>query len=417
MVLLFRNMKIATLDDVDLTGKSILLRIDVNSPIKDGKILDISRFKAHVKTIKELAELNTRLVIMSHQGRPGKNDFISLEQHSKILSRLLGVNVEFVKDIIGKDAKRRIANLENGEILMLDNTRFLPEENVEQPMEALSRTKLVSELRKFFDYYVGDAFATSHRSQPSIAGFPYVMPSVAGRVMQDEVSALSRAFNGHRPITYFIGGTKLDDAVKIINHLIKTDSADYILTGGLVSLLILDARGYDVGTAKTLLQEKFDHLLDNAKVIAKSNKVVAPLDVVSELNDGNLSMQKIDKIMGSPKDIGEETLKVYSEILKDSKTIILRGPAGVIEDERFKKGTIRLAEASLKSNAFIIFGGGHFLSILEDLPPELRKKVNYISTGGGAVVYFLSGEPMPGIEALAYSYRKFFEGGNYVKEG
>ncbi|MGC8566610.1 MAG: phosphoglycerate kinase [Caldisphaera sp.] len=405
----FQEKSIATLDDVDLTNKKVLLRIDINSPVKNGIIIDTSRLRTHTKTIKELVESGAKVVIMSHQGRPGEEDFISLKNHADMLTKLLGFNVEFISDIIGPEARKRIATLEVGEVLVLENSRFLSEENIEMPMEKLAETNIVKKLSKLFNYYIGDAFAASHRSQASIAGFPYVLPSIAGRVMENEISALSKAFYGERPRTYFIGGSKLEDAIKIIDHLLKTNSADYILTGGLVSLLALKAKGYNVGDAENIINQKFKHLYDEAKNLVKDNRIITPVDVVSEINN-DVEIQKISNISGSPKDIGPETIKNYSDILTESKTIIMRGPAGVIEDERFKHGTISLAEATLKSNGFIIFGGGHFISILEDLSPGSRRRINYVSTGGGAVVYFLSGRPMPGIEALAYSYNKFFKG-------
>ncbi len=409
VVISYNEKSIATIEDVDLTNKKVLLRVDMNSPIKDNIIMDTSRIRSHLKTIKELVELGSKVVIMSHQGRPGENDFISLKSHTEILSKLLGFNVEFVGDIIGPEARKRIATLEVGEVLVLENTRFLSEENIEMPYEQLINTNFVKKLSHLFNYYVGDAFASSHRSQASIAGFPLVMPAVAGRVMEDEIRSLSKAINGEKPSTLFIGGAKLNDAIKIINHLIKSKKIDNILTGGLVALLLLKAKGYNIGKAEKIIEEKFANLIPEAKELLKYENIYLPEDFISEVDD-IVEIVPAKEIKGSPKDIGPQTLDKYNELLKGSKTIILRGPAGVIEDERFRKGTVKLATASLNSNAYVIFGGGHFISILNDLSPMLRKKISYISTGGGAVVYFLSGESMPGIEALALSYEKFFKG-------
>ncbi|WP_410712619.1 phosphoglycerate kinase [Caldisphaera sp.] len=405
----YNGKNIATLDDVDLTNKKVLARIDINSPIKNNEIMDTSRIRSHVKTIKELVELGSKLVIMSHQGRPGESDFISLRKHSEILSKMLGFNVEFISDITGPEARKRIATLEVGEVLVLENTRFLSEENIEMPFEQLIETNFVRKLSPLFNYYIGDAFASSHRSQASIAGFPLVIPGVAGRVMEDEIKGLSKALHGERPRTFFIGGAKLNDAIKIIDHIVKSNKADYILTGGLVSLLILKAKGFNIGNAEKIINEKFGHLIPEAKALLNYENIIVPDDFVSEINN-EIEIVNAKGIKGSAKDIGPETISKYSDILKNSKTIVMRGPAGVIEDERFKIGTIKIAEASLNSNAYVIFGGGHFISILDDLSPFLRKKIGYISTGGGAVVYFLSGERMPGIEALTISYEKFFKG-------
>jgi 3-phosphoglycerate kinase len=405
----YNGKNIATLDDVDLTNKKVLARIDINSPIKNNEIMDTSRIRSHVKTIKELVELGSKLVIMSHQGRPGESDFISLRKHSEILSKMLGFNVEFISDITGPEARKRIATLEVGEVLVLENTRFLSEENIEMPFEQLIETNFVRKLSPLFNYYIGDAFASSHRSQASIAGFPLVIPGVAGRVMEDEIKGLSKALHGERPRTFFIGGAKLNDAIKIIDHIVKSNKADYILTGGLVSLLILKAKGFNIGNAEKIINEKFGHLIPEAKALLNYENIIVPDDFVSEINN-EIEIVNAKGIKGSAKDIGPETISKYSDILKNSKTIVMRGPAGVIEDERFKIGTIKIAEASLDSNAYVIFGGGHFISILDDLSPFLRKKIGYISTGGGAVVYFLSGEKMPGIEALTISYENFFKG-------
>ncbi len=219
---------------MELSGRKVLLRVDLNSPIdKDGRILDSSRLKAHAPTIKELVERRNSVVLISHQGRPGDRDFVELQEHAQILSKYLDMNVEFVDDVMGPYAREKIKNMKEGEIILLNNVRMVSEELIEAPPQQHAKTFLVRKLSPLFDGYVNDAFATAHRSQPSLVGFPLVIPSAAGRVMEKEISALSKIFTPEEsPKVFVLGGGKVLDTLRIIENLTKKRIADRILTGG-----------------------------------------------------------------------------------------------------------------------------------------------------------------------------------------
>ena len=414
MVLEYGGRRLLDLSDLNVRNKRILVRIDINSPLgKNGEILDDTRMRAHAPTIKELVERGASVVLLSHQGRPASGDFTRLAKHAERLSQLLGFPVDFVDDVIGPEARRQIKNLEPGNVLLLDNSRLVSEDYVEAPPEVHAKGIMVSTLAPLFDYYVNDAFATSHRSQASIVGFPLVLPSAAGRLMEKEVRALGRAVSKEeRPKVFVLGGAKLKDAVKIIRYLVDSEVADSILTTGLVSLLFLLAQGYSVGEAEKIIVEKAgEKVIEEARQLAARETVIkTPLDYLAEIN-GSVEVVDYNRIVGAPKDIGPATIEYYSREIRRAKIVVMRGPAGVIEDPRFRRGTRALVAEALRSRAFTIFGGGHFNAILNELPDNLRGRVGHISTGGGALLYFLSGRVLPGLKALADSYEIFAGGG------
>nr|WP_198002075.1 phosphoglycerate kinase [Caldivirga maquilingensis] len=394
------------MDDIDIRSKKVLLRIDINSPVdENGKIIDDSRIKAHVETIKELIDKDNSVVLMSHQGRPGDKDFISLEEHSKLISKHLNREVIFVDDVIGPYAREIIKNLKNGEILLLDNVRLISEELIEAPPQQHVKTFLVRKLTPFFNIYINDAFATAHRSQPSIVGFPLVLPSAAGRVMEREVSALARIFNAEdTPKIFVLGGGKVHDTIRIIENLMRTRIADRILTGGLVAELFSVAKGMNLNTKNMEILERMGilSLVPRArKLLLSGAPIEIPVDYKVEIN-GNVIEEPASKITGVIKDIGPATVEIYSSLIKDAKVVVLRGPMGVIEDERFRDGSKSVLKASLEGWGYVIIGGGHMISAL-DKDMKIDNNKVHISTGGGALLLFLSGERLPALEALSMS--------------
>jgi len=411
-LLTYMGRRIATLDDVDVEGRRVLVRVDINSPVKreTGELLDISRIVEHSSTIKELLERGAAVTVISHQGRPLDQDFVSLSSHARALSKLLGVEVKFVEDIIGPEARRFIERLEPGEVLMLENTRLLSEDNVEAPPEVHANSFLVSKLAPLFSYFVNDAFATCHRSQASIVGFPLRLPSVAGRVLERELRGLNRVVElSDRPKVFVLGGAKLDDTVKVIKHVVEAGIADEVLTTGLVAVLFLVAKGVKVprDVEERVLARVSRDLFNVAReLVAKHRSIKVPLDFMVE--DGkSVGVAHVSSLRGAPKDIGPSTIEYYSNKLSKAKVIVMRGPAGVIEDPRFRFGTEALVRAALESGAYTVFGGGHFIAMLSGMPESVRSKVGHISTAGGALLYFLAGEKMPGLEALARSNEIF----------
>ncbi len=407
----YMGSKIATLDDFNYSGKRVLIRIDINSPIdNDGRILDITRFKAHVTTLRELIDYKASLILMSHQGRPFSSDYIRLEKHASILSELLGQEVKYVPDVIGPEAKRLVKSLAPGEVVLLDNTRLHAEDAIESSLEDQANSIVARELASMADYYVNDAFAVSHRSQATVVGIPQLLPSAAGRVLEKEVRMLSRAVSvDEKPKVFVLGGAKLKDTIKIIDYLIRSGVADEILTTGLVGLLFLYVAGKNIGEASKIIEKKADDKTLNLarKLIAENPNIRVPIDFLVESNEG-VDVVDANHLFGSPKDIGPSTIEYYTYKMSKAKIIVMRGPAGVIEDPRFRRGTRDLVRfALLNTNAFTIFGGGHFNSILSTLPREAQERVGHISTGGGALLYFLSGRILPGLKALSISYEKF----------
>lgn len=404
------DLQIPTLDDLKPQGQKALVRIDINSPISDdGHILDDSRIRAHIPTIKELLENKNSIVLISHQGRPGDRDFVQLSEHAKIMSKYLGQEIEFVEDIMGPYAQEKIKNLEKGQVLMLDNIRFISEELIEAPPQQHAKSFLVRRLYPLFNIYINDAFATAHRSQPSIVGFPLILPSAAGRVMEREVVALSKIFNSEdSPKVFVLGGGKVHDTVKIIENLVKKRLADRILTGGLVAELFAVAKGINLGEKNMRVLESLGilSLVPRArKVLLSGAPIEIPVDFKVEKDNGNVVEEPTIRVTGVIKDIGRTTVEMYSSFIKEAKVTVLRGPMGIIEDERFREGSKQLLNASIEGSQFTIIGGGHMGSMV-DTNTKLDEKRVHISTGGGALLLFLSGEKLPALEALSMSVRK-----------
>jgi len=403
------DLSIPTLDDVNASNKKILLRIDINSPVdkKTGKLLDDSRIKAHAYTVKNLLERDNAIVILSHQGRPGDDDFISLQQHAELLSKYIGTNVEFIEDIIGPYAIEKVKKIEKGQIYLLENVRLVSEELIEAPPAQQAKTFLVRKLSPLFDIYVNDAFAAAHRSQPSLVGFPIVLPSAAGKVMEKEVSALAKIFNPEdSPKIFVLGGGKVSDTLKIIEHLAKNRVADRILTGGLVAELFAAAKGINLGKANMQVLESKGllSLIPRArKLLLSGAPIEIPVDFVTEKQNGETSEEPANNINGTIKDIGSTTIEIYSSFIKEAKVITMRGPMGIIEDERFRNGTKSLLKSAFESPGYVIIGGGHMISMVEK-GIEINENKVHISTGGGALLLFLAGDKLPALEALHLSW-------------
>jgi phosphoglycerate kinase len=413
----YRGKKIPTIDDLDahygIKGKKLLVRIDINSPVDpiSYKVLDDSRIRAHVPTIRELVERGAAIVLISHQGRPGEDDFIPLEEHARLLSKYSGIDIKFIDDVVGPAARSAIESLKPGEVLLLDNVRLVSEEVIEAKPEKHANSILVRKLAPLFDAYVNDAFATAHRSQPSIVGFPLRLPSAVGRVFERELAAISKLYDESlSPKIFVLGGGKVHDTLRIIEHLTANRVADRILTTGLVAELFLVAKGANIGeeNKKFLERKGLLALVPRARrLLLRGAPVETPVDFVTLSGNGEVRVESVGRIRGVVRDIGPETIKMYAELINESKIVVLRGPAGVIEDERFREGTRRLLEAALNSNAFVLIGGGHLGAIAAELGIKTSGKL-HISTGGGALLLLLAGEELPAILALRESARKFF---------
>ncbi|MET1159604.1 MAG: phosphoglycerate kinase [Thermoprotei archaeon] len=402
--------KVPTLRDIDISGKKVFMRIDINVPIdpETKEILDDRRIRAHAKSIKEVMEkYNPALVIGSHQGRPGEPDFTTLEKHLDLLRKYTGLDIKFVDDVIGPKAREEIKALKPGEILLLDNLRLVSEEVIEATPEKQSYTIFIRRLASLFDNYVNDAFATAHRSQPSIVGFPLVLPSAVGPLFEKEINALKRVFEEYEsPRIFVLGGVKVRDMLRVIENLVKNKLADRILTTGLLAQVFMVAKGINIGRENlAYLEEKgVLQLIPRARyILLRGAPVETPIDFKTQVN-GDIINCGIGEIRGVIKDIGENTINMYSSLIKEAKIVVMRGPAGVIEDERFRIGTLKLLESALNSNAFVLIAGGHLGSMVDE--SRVNDRV-HVSTGGNALLLFLSGETLPALKALELSAKMF----------
>jgi phosphoglycerate kinase len=402
--------KIPTLKDIDITNKKIFMRIDINVPINPdtGEIVDDRRIRVHAETIREVLEkYKPAIVLGSHQGRPGEPDFITLEKHAERLSKYLGYEVKYIDDVMGPAARKAIEELKPGEILLLDNLRLVSEEVIEATPEKQSYTIFVRRLAPLFDAYVNDAFAAAHRSQPSIVGFPLVLPSAAGPLFEKEISALKKVVEGFEsPRIFVLGGTKVRDLLRVIENLVKNKMADRILTTGLLAQLFLVAKGINLGRENMrFLEEKgILPLIPRARyILLMGAPIETPIDF-KVLIDGEVKNTGLGGIKGKIMDIGEQTARIYSEFIKDAKVVVMRGPAGVIEDERFREGTLTLLKAAYETKAFVLIGGGHLTSLIDE--SKLNEHI-HVSTGGNALLLFLSGETLPALKALELSAKMF----------
>jgi phosphoglycerate kinase len=401
---------IGTLDEVRWAGKTVLLRLDLNSPIDpfSNQILDDKRFREHLPTIERLRD--GKVVILTHQSRPGKKDFTTLSAHAERLSRLLRRPVRYMDDIIGSRAREAVRTLSPGDVLMLENVRFSAEENLKMKPEEAARTLLVRGLAAMGDLFVNDAFGTAHRSQPTMVGLPLALRSVAGLLMEREVAMLSRALAGtQRPVTAVMGGTKVDDSIAVMAHMLDHGIADTVLVTGVVGNVFLIARGYDIGEPSTQLIHRLEYVkeIELARELLERHggRIFMP-DWVAVRKDGERAEFPADAIPGDAPvlDIGVDSIAEMAGRIRASGTVIFNGPAGVFEEEAFALGTIELLNAAARV-PFSVIGGGHTGAMVEKL--GLADKITHVSTGGGACIEFLTGKKLPAVEALEISKQKF----------
>lgn len=392
-----------TIDDFDFNGKRVLLRLDLNSPVENGVVQDGERFAAHALTVKELLKKNAAVVVIAHQGRVGDKDFTDLSQHCELLSKHVGKKIKFVSDLFGEFALGEIAKLKPGKALLLENLRFYSEELAEKDFE---KTIMVQKLSKACEVFVNDAFSVAHRVQTSVVGFPKVMPSCAGRVMQREYDAISKVISSiERPYVMVLGGAKPDDVFKLMKYSLDAGTADKILCSGVLGELCLMASGEDLGaTAKFLEKQGFTNCLPELKeLVAKySEKLVLPTDFAVADHDGirtEVSLKQLGAASAPAMDIGSKTVYSFNSFLKPAKTIYYKGPQGAFEEPAFELGTRLVLKAMVSSKAFTLMGGGHTVTALDKFGFS-KKKISHVSIAGGALMAMLCGEKLPGVEAL-----------------
>lgn len=387
-----------TVKDIDVKGKKVLVRCDFNVPQdENGNITDNRRIVSSLETIRYLLEKGAKVILCSHLGRPKgevKKEF-SLAPVAKELSKLLGKEVKLAEDIIGESAKRLTANMQEGDIVLLENVRFDAREEKNDP-------EFAKEMAALAEIYVNDAFGTSHRAHATTAGVADYLPAVSGFLIEKELDFMGNALeNPQRPFIAILGGKKVSDKIGVINSLLE--KVDTLIIGGAMAYTFFKAQGYNVGDSICEL-DKLDLALElMEKANQKGVKLMLPVDTKIGKEFEKDTESKTVKCTQIPDgwegfDIGEETIKIYQEELKNAKTIVWNGPLGLFEFEQFAIGTNEIAKTLAKVDAVTIIGGGDSAAAIEKI--GLSDKMTHISTGGGASLEFLEGKKLPGIECL-----------------
>ena len=391
-----------TLDDLDLRGKRVLLRADLNVPMEDGRVTDMTRIERTVPTIRELADKGGKVIVLSHFGRPkgGPDPKLSLRPVAEALQRALGAPVAFGADCIGEAAERTVAGLKDGEVALLENLRFHPEEEKNDPAFA-------ERLAALGDLYVNDAFSAAHRAHASTEGLAHLLPAAAGRLMQEELEALGKALeHPERPVTALVGGAKISTKLDLLGNLVR--KVDALVIGGGMANTFLFAQGVEVGKSlcERDMADKARQIIDSAQqagcelllpldaVVAPEFKAGAPAETVA------IDAVPQDRMI---LDVGPRTVEELKRRLESWRTLVWNGPLGAFEIEPFDRGTTAVAQAAAAATQagrlVTVAGGGDTVAALAKAGVEDR--FTYVSTAGGAFLEWLEGRELPGVAALA----------------
>ncbi len=414
-----------TVDDLRVKDKTVLLRVDINAPIVDGKVAGKDRIEAAAATVDHLASKGAKVVILAHQGRKGDADFTSLREHAAILGSFTKAKVHWVGGseaaspdamgdlIFGPRALAAIKALKPGEALMLENVRALDDETKKGKAADHAKAEFVKALAGVADAFVNDAFSAAHRSQASLVGFTELMPSGAGLTMDRELTALAKAVDAPEPpAVYFLGGSKPEDSIAVMRANFAKGTLDVALLGGLVANLFLVARGHQLGKPSMELLEKKGilPLLPEAEKLLEQYdaQIVTPQDVM--IKDGHGQPQAVwveDLPVNFPiLDVGPETIVAYVEEIGAAGSLMMNGPAGLYEEKPYDKGTRAVLDAFARSDAFSLLGGGHTITAIGEFDLQ-HEDFGYVSLAGGALMAYLTGEALPAVEALKANKARF----------
>jgi phosphoglycerate kinase len=374
-IFLLQLLVMRTIKDIDYKDKRVLLRVDLNSTVINGVVQDNPRIKAHAETIKQMK--GAKLIVLAHQGRPGKDDFLSLEQHLKLLEKHVGRKITFVKDLRGLAEVTQ--EMKTGDIILLDNIRKYKDEFSND-----TETELVKTLSANADVYVNDAFSVCHREQASVTVLPTIMEKAAGPNLVKELDALKQIKQPAAPVVYVLAGAKPEDAVK----LIRSEKADNVLVGGAIGELFVRAKGVDFGAKNKWL----DNLM-MPEIRQLKERVMTPIDFATEI--GNVSLLELP-VKEETCDIGEKTIAEFKGVIKTAGTVVANGTLGVCE-KGFTKGSVEIYKTILESDAYSLVCGGDTTEFLEE--QELTG-FSHVSLAGGAMLQALVEEKLPGVEVL-----------------
>jgi phosphoglycerate kinase len=411
---------IHTIDDFEVRGKTVLLRVDINEPVdrEKNKLKDLTRIEACIPTIRELSDKSAKVVILAHQGSDIEyQSYYDLSLHAQVIRELLGRAVEFVPDVCGPYAVERIRAMEPGDIVLLDNVRFMAEEmtlfetKLNLTPAQMAQTIVVRKLAPLADLYVCDAFAAAHRAQPTLVGFEQVLPSAMGRLFEKEYTIVSDILKSPaRPCVFVLGGAKIQAAFLMMDKVLKEGTTDAVLTGGLVANIVAVARDIDIGKASEdfIYRKDLGECIETAREIldAYGDRILMPEDfayvedeVRHEVSVGDIPQ---DQLLV---DIGQRTIAKYTGIIRAAGTVFMNGPMGVFEKKPSEAGTKAVWEAAADMDGLSVIGGGDSVSAANLF--GVSERIGYICTGGGALVRFLSGEELPVVRALKGASQKF----------
>ncbi|WP_312911470.1 phosphoglycerate kinase [Natronosalvus caseinilyticus] len=394
-----------TIDDLE-SGQRLLVRVDLNAPVEDGRAQDNRRFARHADSIRALLEHGHAVAVMAHQGRPGRDTFISLESHAEILADHLDRPVEFVADTYGEVALEAIDDLEADDVLVLENVRMCEDELPEKEPEEHAESEFVRTLAPHFDAYVNDAYSAAHRAHASLVGFPLVMDAYAGPVMDAEYTANSaiqdREFDG--PVTMVLGGTKAEDLIPVIEQVDET--VDRFCLGGIVGELFLRAADHDVGydvDGTEFFDHQWDDQADTIERILETygDRLTLATDLAYEGDDGDRAETDVEGLEKDTSylDVGSDTADAYADLVRDSEAVFVKGALGVFEDERFADGTVEVLRAIAETDCFSVVGGGDTSRAIEMYGLD-EADFSHVSIAGGAYVRALTGDTLAGVEVL-----------------
>ncbi len=410
---------IRSINEFEYTGKTVILRLDINSPIDPDtkRIVNDNRIKMSVPTVKYLLGQKAKLVILAHQGDTlDYHNLIPLQEHAERLSKLLGEKIRYVDDVAGPAAREAIRNLKPGEAVLLGNLRYLTEEistfedAVKLKPEEMMNTYLIRNLAPLADYYVNDAFSAAHRNAPSMVAFQELLPTAGGYILVNEIDALNRVVKSPgKPAVFVLGGAKISDAFGMLKEVLEKGTADNILACGVTGEIMLLAQGMSIGERKErfIKDRSLDVFIPSAKdyLYRYPGKIIAPVDLAYEKDGERLEISVTDL----PKDelfmdIGSRTIEIFKDYVNNAGTIFVNGPAGAYENKIFEKGTREIWNAIANAKGFSVIGGGDTVSAASrfiDL-----NKINFVCTAGGAMIRYISGKKLPLVEAMVKASQK-----------
>lgn len=383
------------LDDAELEGKNVVLRTDLNLPVEGGEPQVTVRFERYMEAVKQLSDRGARTMVVAHQGRPARKDFLSLEKHAELMSDFLDTEIRFVQSFFGPRLGDAVASMENGDICLLENIRFLSEELQNLAPERHSHDYFIENMASYFDIFVDDAFSAAHRSHGSIVGFTPLLDSYAGPMMQRELESCHKIRDELDSPLMVLGGEKPSDIIGMVEQMI--DRADKILLGGIPAELALKLEGYSLGEKSDWIERQgFDGKVHKLEQLVQehSDKIVLPEDVRTDTGNYEIGRVPEDELTW---DIGEETQQKYVEAIAEADSIVMKGPMGAFEEH--PEGTRAIVKAIALNDGFTVLGGGHTSSLVQRFGHEIGE-FTHVSIAGGAFVRYMSGEELPAVEAL-----------------